>query len=67
MDGLEAIEGILETLRPLVTSHSVTNPRVTIDADRATLSALVEAQHVMNAGPSPVAAAEEHLRPRTRA
>jgi len=48
MDGLEAIERILETLRPLVTSHTVTNPRVTIDADRATLSALVEAHHVMN-------------------
>jgi ketosteroid isomerase-like protein len=31
---------------PLDTSHSVANPRVVIDGDSASLSALVEAQHL---------------------
>jgi hypothetical protein len=45
------IAGILETLAPLNTTHTVTNPRVTLDGDRAELSALVEAQHVTKAEP----------------
>jgi SnoaL-like domain len=45
------IAGILETLAPLDTTHTVTNPRVTLDGDRATLAALVEAQHVTKAEP----------------
>jgi ketosteroid isomerase-like protein len=51
MAGRDAIAGILEVLRPLVTSHTVTNPRATVDGDRATLSALVAAQHVDRADP----------------
>jgi hypothetical protein len=46
MVGRDAIAGILEVLRPLVTSHTVTNPRVAVEGDRATMSALVAAQHV---------------------
>ena len=44
MPNRTAIEGILTTLEPLVTSHTVTNPRVQLDGDRAQLAALVEAQ-----------------------
>ena len=51
MGGRDAIAGILEVLRPLATSHTVTNPRVTVAGDRATLSALVAAQHVDRADP----------------
>lgn len=51
MSGRKAIEEILDTLKPLVTTHTVTNPRVTIDGDRATLWALVEAQHVERSRP----------------
>jgi predicted ester cyclase len=52
MHGRAKIEQILTTLEPLVTSHTVTNPRVETGEDRATLSALVEAQHVTAADPS---------------
>jgi hypothetical protein len=45
------IAGILETLAPLDTTHTVTNPRVTLAGDRANLAALVEAQHVTKAEP----------------
>jgi hypothetical protein len=38
---------ILTTLANLRTTHTVTNPRVTVDGDRADLWALVEAQHVL--------------------
>jgi SnoaL-like domain len=51
MPGREVIEGILTRLEPLVTSHTVTNPRVEFDGDRATLTALVEAQHVTSTDP----------------
>lgn len=51
----DAIAGIPDTLAPLATTHTVTNPRVTLDGDRATLTALVEAQHVVAAAP------ERHL------
>jgi hypothetical protein len=37
---------ILGTVAGLDTTHTVTNPRVTLDGDRATLFALVEAQHL---------------------
>jgi hypothetical protein len=45
------IAGILETLAPLDTTHTVTNPRVTFDGVRAAMTALVEAQHVTKAEP----------------
>jgi hypothetical protein len=37
---------IFATLAPLRTTHTVTNPRVELARDEATLRALVEAQHV---------------------
>jgi hypothetical protein len=49
--GRDAIAGIPTTLAPLTTTHTVTNPRVTLDGDRATVSALVAAQHVVTATP----------------
>ena len=52
MDGRETIEGILDVVGPLATTHTVTNPRTTLDGDRATLQALVEAQHVDRADPT---------------
>ena len=39
-------EAILGSIAPLTTTHTVTNPRVTIDGDNASLFALVEAQHL---------------------
>ncbi|MDP3761922.1 MAG: nuclear transport factor 2 family protein [Ramlibacter sp.] len=39
-------ESIIGSVSGLTTTHTVTNPRVTIDGDRATLFALVEAQHL---------------------
>jgi hypothetical protein len=51
MHGRGAIEAILTTLEPLLTTHTVTNPRVALDGDRARLWALVEAQHVLRAQP----------------
>jgi hypothetical protein len=50
--GRDAIREILPTLEPLVTTHTVTNPRVTLDGDRATLWCLVEAQHVDRQAPA---------------
>ena len=44
-----ALSGSLATLD---TTHSVTNPRVTIDGDTARLDALVEAQHVPRSDPT---------------
>ncbi len=47
LKGREAIvEALSASLRNLDTTHSVTNPRVSLDADMAKLEALVEAQHV---------------------
>jgi len=46
-----SIAEILQTLAPLDTTHTATNPRITFDGDRAELTALVEAQHVTKAEP----------------
>ncbi|WP_213780804.1 nuclear transport factor 2 family protein [Caballeronia sp. dw_276] len=47
IEGRDVIVAALTTsLATLDTTHSVTNPRVTIDGDTARLDALVEAQHV---------------------
>lgn len=47
IEGRDAIVSALSTsLSSLDTTHSVTNPRITIDGDTARLDALVEAQHV---------------------
>ncbi|KAF2115823.1 hypothetical protein BDV96DRAFT_659143 [Lophiotrema nucula] len=47
IEGKEAIVAALSTsLSSLDTTHSVSNPRVTLDGDKAHLDALVEAQHV---------------------
>jgi septum formation inhibitor-activating ATPase MinD len=40
------VAALTDSLATLDTTHSVTNPRVTIDGDTARLDALVEAQHV---------------------
>ncbi len=45
--GRKAIaDTIMGTVASLDTTHTVTNPRVELDGDRATLVALVEAQHL---------------------
>lgn len=41
------VSGILAALARLDTTHTVTNPRVEINGDFATLFALVEAQHLL--------------------
>lgn len=47
LEGKERIVAALSaSLAPLDTTHSVSNPRVTIDGDAARVDALVEAQHV---------------------
>lgn len=46
MEGLAAIAVIPDNLRGLRTTHTVTNPRVVLGRDTASLWALVEAQHV---------------------
>lgn len=47
LTGRQAIvEALSASLRGLDTTHSVTNPRVSLDTDRAKLEAIVEAQHV---------------------
>lgn len=51
MVGRAAIARILDTLAPLDTMHTVSNPRVELDGDQASLMALVEAQHVVRAVP----------------
>ena len=51
MIGRDAIAGILRTLEPLQTTHTVTNPRVKLHGEHASLSALVEAQHVSRTEP----------------
>ena len=51
MVGRDAIGGIMTTLAPLDTTHTVTNARVELQGDAATLLALVEAQHVTRAAP----------------
>jgi uncharacterized protein (DUF1330 family) len=64
MRGQDAIAGILTTLQPLATTHTVTNPRVELRGDPARLWAMVEARHVVRCEPAPTRAAEEHLRRR---
>lgn len=53
LEGRENIVSALSTsLIPFDTSHSVSNPRVSIDGDKAHLEAIVEAQHVPRNDPS---------------
>ena len=51
MHGRQAIAGILDTIAPLITSHVVTNTRVAVETDDATLQALVGATHVRRDDP----------------
>jgi hypothetical protein len=47
IEGREAIiAAVSNSVTSLYTTHSVSNPRVTLDGDKAHLDALVEAQHV---------------------
>lgn len=46
------VEALSGSLKSLDTTHSVSNPRVIIDGERARLDALVEAQHVPSGDPS---------------
>jgi hypothetical protein len=48
----EIADTIMGTTAGLDTTHTVTNPRIRIQQDRATLSALVEAQHLPKHDPS---------------
>ena len=41
------VQALMTSLSPFDTTHSVNNPRVAIDGDKAVLDALVEAQHVL--------------------
>ena len=43
---------VFTTTAELDTTHTITNPRVTVDGDQATLWALVEAQHVTKGEPT---------------
>lgn len=53
IEGRDIIVAALATsLDQLDTTHSVSNPRVTLDGDTARLDALVEAQHVLRTDPS---------------
>jgi len=53
LQGRENIVAALSgSLKSLETTHSVSNPRITIDGDTARLDALVEAQHVPATDPS---------------
>jgi ketosteroid isomerase-like protein len=48
LSGRDNIVGaLIAFVAPLATSHSVTNPRIAINGDSASLSALVEAQHLL--------------------
>jgi septum formation inhibitor-activating ATPase MinD len=46
------VTGLSTSLGGLDTTHSVSNPRVSVDGDKAHLEALVEAQHVPSSDPS---------------
>lgn len=53
LKGKDAIaEALMNSLKPIITTHSVTNPRVTIDGDKAYIEAIVEAQHLPESDPS---------------
>ncbi len=63
MHGREMIAGILTTLEPLATTHTVTNPRVVLEGDRAPVGAGGSpARASSTAAPAPPA--QEHLRRR---
>jgi len=48
LEGRDTIaQALMASLSPFDTTHSVNNPRVTIDGGKAVLDALVEAQHVL--------------------
>jgi hypothetical protein len=52
MQGRDNIaDAIMGTLEPLATTHTVTNPRISVQGNTANLWALVEAQHVLRAAP----------------
>lgn len=52
-EGRDAITAtIMGTVASLDTTHTFTNPRVEVHEDRATLTALVEAQHLPRADPA---------------
>lgn len=40
------VAALADSLRSIDTTHSVSNPRVTVDGDKAYLEAIVEAQHL---------------------
>jgi hypothetical protein len=46
------VTALVGSLKSLDTTHSVSNPRATIDGNKARLDALVEAQHVPSGDPS---------------
>lgn len=53
LEGRDVIVAALSgSLAQVDTTHSVSNPRVSIDGDRAHLEALVEAQHVLKSDPT---------------
>lgn len=53
LEGKESlVSALTSSLRPLDTTHSVSNPRATINGSRARLDALVEAQHVLKSDPA---------------
>lgn len=53
LEGRAAIVSALsQALNQFDTTHTVSNPRVTLDGDRARMDALVEAQHVPRNDPS---------------
>lgn len=53
LEGRDGIVAALSTsLGTLDTTHSISNPRVTIDGDTARMDVLVEAQHVPRSDPS---------------
>lgn len=53
LEGRDSIvAALVGSLKSLDTTHSVSNPRATIDGNKARLDALVEAQHVPSGNPS---------------
>ena len=53
LEGRENIvAALMGSLSQIDTTHSVSNPRVTIHGDKAVLDALVEAQHVPSSDPT---------------
>jgi hypothetical protein len=53
LQGKETIVmALMDSLSPIITTHSVNNPRVTLEHDKAQMEAIVEAQHVLASDPS---------------